>query len=73
MFLSGTMVPIEAMPRPVQLASLVGPLRYYMESLLGTFLEGSGWRLLWPQVAAMGGIGAVVLPLGLWRLGRWLQ
>lgn len=73
MFLSGTMVPIEAMPRPVQLASLASPLRYYMECLLGIFLKGSGWRLLWPQVTAMGGIGAVVLPLGLWRLGRWLR
>jgi ABC-2 type transport system permease protein len=73
MFLSGTMVPIEAMPRAVQLASLASPLRYYMDCLLGIFLKGSGWRLLWPQVAAMGGLGTIVLGLGLWRLGRWLR
>lgn len=73
MFLSGTMVPVEAMPRPVQIASLASPLRYYMDSLLGIFLKGSGWRILWPQVAAMSLLGAGVLAAGLWRLGRWLR
>lgn len=73
MFLSGTMVPVEAMPRPVQLASLASPLRYYMDCLLAIFLKGSGLDLLWPQVTAMAGLGAAILALGVWRLGRWLR
>jgi hypothetical protein len=69
---AGTMVPVEAMRRAVQVASLASPLRYSMDCLLGIFLKGSGWRLLWPQVAAMAGLGAGVLALGVWRLGRRL-
>jgi ABC-2 type transport system permease protein len=73
MFLSGTMVPIESMPRPVQLATLVSPLRYYMDALLGIFLKGSGWRLLWPDLAAMAGLGAAILAVALWRLRSRLR
>lgn len=73
MFLSGTMVPIESMPRPVQLATLVSPLRYYMDALPGIFLKGSGWRLLWPDLAAMGGLGAAILALARWRLRSRLR
>ena len=57
MFLSGTMTPIESMPPVLQSASLLSPLRYYMEVLLGVFLKGTGWAELWPQALAMTGIG----------------
>jgi ABC-2 type transport system permease protein len=70
MFLSGTMVPIESMPRALQIASLASPLRFYMDSLLGLFLKGSGLDLLWPQVAAMGGLSAIITALSLGRLRR---
>ena len=57
LFLSGTMTPIESMPPVLQGASLLSPLRYYMEVLLGIFLKGTGWAELWPQALAMTGIG----------------
>jgi ABC-2 type transport system permease protein len=60
LFLSGTMVPIESMPRPLQIASLASPLRHYMEVILGVFLKGAGFAQLWPQMLALLAIGAVL-------------
>ena len=60
LFLSGTMVPIESMPRSLQIASLVSPLRHYMEVILGVFLKGAGFAQLWPQTLALLAIGAVL-------------
>lgn len=63
MFLSGTTVPIESMPRPLQIASLASPLRHYMEVILGVFLKGAGLAELWPQMVALLGIGAALFVL----------
>ncbi|HLF10897.1 MAG TPA: ABC transporter permease [Gammaproteobacteria bacterium] len=65
LFLSGTLTSIEAMPRVLQAASLVSPLRYYMEIILGVFLKGAGWAELWPQAAALAVIGSVLFALSL--------
>jgi ABC-2 type transport system permease protein len=68
MFLSGTLVPIENMPRPVQIGSLLSPLRYYMDALLGLFLKGNGLEVLWPDLAAMALLGIAILALSVRRL-----
>lgn len=60
MFLSGTLAPIASMPPFLQTISLVSPLRYYMDIILGVFLKGSGWTQLWPQAVALTLIGFVV-------------
>jgi ABC-2 type transport system permease protein len=60
LFLSGTVVPIESMPRPLQIASLVSPLRHYMEVILAVFLKGAGLAELWPHALALVGIGTVL-------------
>ncbi|MBI4591357.1 MAG: ABC transporter permease [Candidatus Rokubacteria bacterium] len=70
--ISGVVVPVESMPRPIQLLSLLSPLRYYMEIGLGIFLKGVGMETLWPQALAMGGLGLGIFALGLWRVGRQL-
>ena len=33
------------------------PLRYFLIVLRGTYLKGVGFDILWPQMAAMAGIG----------------
>ncbi|MBI2379513.1 MAG: ABC transporter permease [Gammaproteobacteria bacterium] len=53
LFLSGTVTPIESMPPFLQTLSLLSPLRYYMDILLGVFLKGAGWRELWPETLAL--------------------
>lgn len=58
MFLSGSLVPVESMPPVLQKLSLLSPLRYYMDVILGIFLKGASLRDLWPQAVALAAIGA---------------
>lgn len=60
MFLSGTLAPIESMPKVLQTLSLASPLRHYMDVILGVFLKGTGFDALWPQAAALLVIGMVL-------------
>jgi ABC-2 type transport system permease protein len=57
MFLSGTIVPVESMPLPLQVASLASPVRHYLDVMLGLFLKGSGVSVLWPHALALVAIG----------------
>jgi len=57
MFLSGTLAPVESMPKFMQTLSLVSPLRHYMDVILGVFLKGAGLADLWPQALALLAIG----------------
>jgi ABC-2 type transport system permease protein len=70
MVVSGVIAPVESMPRPIQLLSLLSPLTYYLEIGLGIFLKGVGLEVLWPRVLAMGGLGVGIFALGIWRFGR---
>jgi ABC-2 type transport system permease protein len=60
MFLSGTLAPVESMPEFLQRASVVSPLRHYMDVFLGVFLKGAGLAELWPQGLALLAIGTVL-------------
>ena len=57
MFLSGTLAPVESMPKALQIASLASPLRHYMDIILGVFLKGAGIETLWPQALSLLAIG----------------
>lgn len=72
MFLSGTVVPLESMPLGLQYLAEASPLRHYMDAVLGLFLKGAGLDVLWPQLAAMMAIGAILLGVSLWRFRRQL-
>jgi len=64
---SGFLFPIAAMPWPIQYLSLLNPLRHFLVIIRGIFLKGIGLDLLWPQAAALGAWGAVVLSLAVVR------
>lgn len=66
-YLSGFIFPIENMPAAIQPLTYLIPLRYYLVIVRGIFLKGIGWDLLWPQVAALGVWGTVVLALAVAR------
>lgn len=63
MFLSGSLGPLESLPSAVRQASVVSPLRYYMEVVLGVFLKGAGFAELWEELVAMLVIGVVLFAL----------
>jgi ABC-2 type transport system permease protein len=66
-YLSGFIFPIENMPRVIQYATYLIPLRYFLVIVRGIFLKGIGLSLLWPQAAALAVWGAVVLSLAVAR------
>jgi len=72
MLLSGFAFPIENMPEPAQWLTLLNPLRYYMVIIRGIFLKGIGIEILWPQLAALGGLGIVLLSLAVTRFHKTL-
>jgi ABC-2 type transport system permease protein len=66
-YLSGFIFPIENMPRIIQYATYLIPLRYFLVIVRGIFLKGIGLPLLWPQAAALALWGTVVLSLAVAR------
>ena len=66
-YLSGFIFPIENMPRVIQYATYVIPLRYFLVIVRGVFLKGIGLEVLWPQALALAAWGLVVLTLAVAR------
>jgi ABC-2 type transport system permease protein len=59
--LSGFIFPIDGMPRPMQVASLALPMRYFLVAIRSIFLKGVGLDVLWDEAAALFGLGALLL------------
>jgi len=70
---SGFGTPISSMPRWLQLLDYGNPLRYFMIVLRGVYLKGVGLDVLWPQIAAMGAIGVVMLTVSILRFQKSLD
>ena len=66
-YLSGFLAPIENMPEPIQWATYLMPLRYFLVIVRGIFLKGVGAGILWPEIAALGAWATVVLSLAVLR------
>ena len=72
-YLSGLIFPIANMPRAVQLATYVVPVRYYANVIRGVFLRGSGIGVLWPDALALLGLGLLLLFLASLRFRKSLD
>jgi ABC-2 type transport system permease protein len=64
--LSGFATPIANMPHWLQLATLLNPVRHIIIALRDIFLEGSGVRMIWPQIWPLLLMAALTLPLAGW-------
>ncbi len=64
--LSGFATPIANMPEPVQMLTLIDPLRYFMVVLRGVFVEGASFSLMLPQLWPMALLGLVSLSFSAW-------
>jgi len=51
--LSGFFIPIENMPRGVQVITYLNPVRYFMVVIREIYLKGTGLDLLWKEALAM--------------------
>jgi len=72
MQLSGFAFPIANMPRPVQLVTLLMPLRYFMSIIRGIFLKGIGFNRLWPDALALFVLGILILGVAVSRFRKKL-
>jgi len=70
---SGFGFPISTMPQWMQLLSYAIPLRYFLIVVRGTYLKGVGMDILWPQMAAMAGLGAALLTAAILRFHKALD
>jgi ABC-type multidrug transport system permease subunit len=68
--LSGFFFERELMPTVMQWVGLAIPLTYFLEILRGIVLRGAGLDALWPQVAAMVGLGAALIVVASVRFAR---
>jgi len=70
---SGFGFPISTMPQWMQYLSYAIPLRYFLIVIRGTYLKGVGMDILWPQMAAMAGLGFMLLTLAILRFHKALD
>ncbi|MGO9774994.1 MAG: ABC transporter permease [Terracidiphilus sp.] len=70
---SGFGFPISTMPRWMQLFSYAIPLRYFLIVIRGAYLKGVGMEILWPQMAAMAGLGVALLTAAILRFHKALD
>ena len=70
---SGFGFPISTMPHWMQLVSYANPLRYFLVVVRATYLKGVGMEILWPQMAAMAGLGALLLTAAILRFQKALD
>jgi ABC-2 type transport system permease protein len=70
---SGFGFPISTMPHWLQMMTYAVPLRYFLVVLRGTYLKGVGMSVLWPQMAAMAGLGVGLLGLAILRFRKSLD
>ena len=71
--LSGFAFPIRNMPQVVQYLTYLNPLRYFIEIVRGVFLKGSGFAVLWPQLACLIAYGFLILGLSAARFRKKLD
>jgi ABC-2 type transport system permease protein len=71
--LSGFAFPIRNMPVAVQYLAYLNPLRYFIEIVRGLFLKGTGFEVLWPQMAILAVYGVSVLGLSALRFRKRLD
>ena len=71
--LSGFAFPIENMPIWIQYLTYANPLRYFIVIIRGVFLKGTGFDILWPQMAALACWGGIMVLLSSLRFQKRLK
>lgn len=72
-FLSGTMFPIQSLPRPLELLARAVPLTYAIDGMREALLEGRSVMAMALTLAVLAGFATVMLPLALAALSLSLR
>lgn len=59
--LSGFFIPIENMPRPIQMITYLNPVRYFMVVIREIYLKGTEFHFLWKEALAMFVFGSLTI------------
>ena len=70
---TGYAVPVEAMPRALQWLANIVPAHHWLTILRGILLKGAGLDVLWPNIAALIGLGLVIGTISLRYVRRALN
>ena len=70
---SGFAFPIYAMPKIIQYATYINPLRYFMTISRAVFLKGVGMEVLWMDFLAMIGLGVMFFYLSARKFSKGLE
>lgn len=70
--LSGFMLPISNMPDPVQYATFLNPMRWYLDILRGIVMKDVGISILWPTILAQSILTLTFLTIAIGRFKKTL-
>jgi ABC-2 type transport system permease protein len=65
--LSGSITPLESMPRTLQTIMQAAPSTHFIRFAQAVLYRGAGIDIVWPQLVAVAGIGAILLAAALMR------
>ncbi len=67
---SGVFVPVMSLSDSAQVVAHLLPAMYYTNVILGCFLKGVGWRVLWPDILVLAAYAAVLFAIGYSRFTK---
>jgi ABC-2 type transport system permease protein len=73
MAFSGFLVPVKNLPAGLRWIARIVPLRHYLTAMRDVMLRGAGPGLLWPDAAAVLGVGSLVTAIAARNLSRRLD
>jgi ABC-2 type transport system permease protein len=71
--LSGFLFPINNMPEAIRYATVLNPMRWYLEILRGIVMKDVGIAILWPSIAAQTALSLAFLSLAAARFKKTLR
>src|SRR5262249_2243740 len=71
--LSGAFNPVQAMPRWLQLLTVINPIHHFATIVRATLLKGSGLADLWQNFVGLLAITLVLFALSVWRFRKQLS
>jgi ABC-2 type transport system permease protein len=73
MIFSGYVVPVENMPRAMELASNLVPIKHWLIVVRAVMLKGAGLEIIWPNLLALAILGTVIMTISVLVLRQRLS